>query len=199
MSSTPASVAPAASARSVARWITGPSASGSENGTPTSRTSAPEPASVRKMSAVAAMLGSPAVTYVTRPVRLSALSRANTCSMRDMIAPLEHAFDRLHVLVAAARQVHEQDGISLERRRHLAGVSDAVSRFERRDDAFGARQFLERPERLLVGGVVILGPAGSLKGSVFRPDRRVIQPCGDRMCRLDVAVRILEHPGVSPL
>ena len=41
MPSTPRRVAPDASARSVARWITGPSASGSENGTPISRTSAP--------------------------------------------------------------------------------------------------------------------------------------------------------------
>ena len=41
ISSAPRSVVPLASARSDARWITGPSASGSENGTPTSRTSAP--------------------------------------------------------------------------------------------------------------------------------------------------------------
>ena len=39
--STPSSVAPAASARVAAAWITGPSASGSEKGTPSSIRSAP--------------------------------------------------------------------------------------------------------------------------------------------------------------
>ena len=59
--STPSSVVPAARARSLARWITGPSASGSENGTPTSMMSAPARSRARRMSDVRARDGSPAV------------------------------------------------------------------------------------------------------------------------------------------
>ena len=43
---------PRASARSDARWITGPSASGSENGKPSSTTSAPASTAARASSGV---------------------------------------------------------------------------------------------------------------------------------------------------
>ncbi len=51
---------PLASARSDAFWITGPSAIGSENGTPSSITSAPALASASITSVVASGNGSPA-------------------------------------------------------------------------------------------------------------------------------------------
>ncbi len=54
---------PCAIARSVARWITGPSAIGSENGTPSSMTSAPPRASARIRSTVTSADGSPAAMY----------------------------------------------------------------------------------------------------------------------------------------
>jgi hypothetical protein len=60
-SSVPRSVMPPASARSLARWITGPSASGSEKGTPTSRTAAPACASAIRIRAEVLPSGSPAV------------------------------------------------------------------------------------------------------------------------------------------
>ena len=60
-SSTLARVTPAASARWVARWITGPSASGSENGMPSSMTSAPRRAASTTSFRVIASDGSPAV------------------------------------------------------------------------------------------------------------------------------------------
>ena len=53
---------PRASARSLAFWITGPSAIGSENGTPSSIMSAPPAASACMISGVASANGSPAVT-----------------------------------------------------------------------------------------------------------------------------------------
>jgi hypothetical protein len=51
-----------ASARSEARWITGPSAIGSENGTPSSSTSAPAATSDCMIGSVDASDGSPVVT-----------------------------------------------------------------------------------------------------------------------------------------
>src|SRR5438445_13586225 len=65
--------------------MTGPSASGSEKGTPISRTSAPAPSSTLRMSADRARSGSPAVVYVTKPGRLSFLNRVNLSVIRVII------------------------------------------------------------------------------------------------------------------
>src|SRR5262245_34133811 len=62
--------------------MTGPSASGSENGTPTSRTSAPARSSALRISPERGRSGSPAVVYVMRPVRPAARNRANVSSSR---------------------------------------------------------------------------------------------------------------------
>ncbi len=88
MSSTPSSVAPAASARSVARWITGPSASGSENGTPISRTSAPARSRRLRISA-----GDVEVGIAGRHIRdeagalLAPRMARSASSIRDIAAP----------------------------------------------------------------------------------------------------------------
>src|SRR5580704_12383105 len=58
---------PRATARSLARWITGPSASGSLNGTPSSITWAPASMAASAMARVPSILGSPAVRYTTNP------------------------------------------------------------------------------------------------------------------------------------
>src|SRR5262245_28524592 len=79
----PRSVAPAASAGSEARWIVGPSAIGSLNGTPTSRISAPAPARASARSAVASRFGSPAVMKGMRTARPSARAAAKTESIRE--------------------------------------------------------------------------------------------------------------------
>src|SRR5262245_18770466 len=62
--------------------MTGPSASGSENGTPTSSTSAPAQSSALRISPERGRSGSPAVVYVMRPVRPAARNRANVSSRR---------------------------------------------------------------------------------------------------------------------
>jgi hypothetical protein len=53
---------PRASARSLAFWMTGPSAIGSEKGTPSSMMSAPPSASACMICGVESANGSPAVT-----------------------------------------------------------------------------------------------------------------------------------------
>src|SRR5580704_7646797 len=60
-SSTPARVVPPRNARSLARWMTGPSATGSLNGTPSSIMSAPASAAASTILALASSEGSPAV------------------------------------------------------------------------------------------------------------------------------------------
>lgn len=56
------SVQPALRARSAASWFTAPSASGSENGTPSSMTSAPASARPVMMARHRSSVGSPAAT-----------------------------------------------------------------------------------------------------------------------------------------
>src|SRR5436309_6366728 len=132
---------PAASARSVARWMTGPSASGSENGTPTSSRSAPARSSARRISPERSRSGSPAVVYVTSPGRCSARRRRNASPIRKAL------LHRLHVLVAASRQVHENDLGRSELAREPLRVGDGVRRLEGRQNAFELRKRLERGER----------------------------------------------------
>ena len=60
-SSTRATVMPWSKAACVERWIVGPSASGSENGMPTSTKSAPASATTRSASSDSAGVGNPAV------------------------------------------------------------------------------------------------------------------------------------------
>src|SRR5216110_2253492 len=82
-SRTPSNVTPFASARCELAWITGPSAIGSENGTPTSMTSAPASSSACSSSNERARSGWPAVTYTINARLLDARNAANRRSMAD--------------------------------------------------------------------------------------------------------------------
>ena len=72
-------------ARSELRWITGPSAIGSENGTPSSITSAPACTSACITGTVASSDGSPAVMKGTSALRPEALSRENFSLILDIV------------------------------------------------------------------------------------------------------------------
>src|SRR5512147_1133065 len=115
--------------------MTGPSAIGSENGTPSSTMSAPAATRRCRIGTVIAGDGSPAVTYGMSAVRPAARRRANVESIRlkpgAPSAPRRIAFgpavepeagalrDGVHVLVAATGEVDEQDGLARQRRREL--------------------------------------------------------------------------------
>src|SRR5882724_3358269 len=75
---------PCLSARSLERWMVGPSAIGSEKGTPSSMMSAPAPGSACMIGTVIAGLGSPAVTKGISAFFLCAWSFLNVSGMRDM-------------------------------------------------------------------------------------------------------------------
>src|ERR1041385_1514368 len=78
---------PRSSARWELDWITGPSAIGSENGTPTSIRSAPASSRPRRRSRVPATDGSPAVMYGTNARRCLPLSATNAAAMAPGFAP----------------------------------------------------------------------------------------------------------------
>jgi hypothetical protein len=65
----------------------------------------------------------------------------------------------LHVLVAAAGQVHEDGRLVGRIPRQLHRIGDGVRRLEGGNNPFEARQRLEPLERLRVGDVGVLGPA----------------------------------------
>src|SRR6185436_9890933 len=186
---------PAASARSVARWMTGPSASGSENGTPTSSTSAPARSSAFRISAERARSGSPAVTYVTRPGRPSRLSRANVSAMLG----IEQAFDGVHVLVTTAREVDEKNAGRSKFASERLRIGDRVSRFQRGQNALEPGQRLERRERIGVGHVRIFGSTERTQPRVFGTDRRIVQARRNRMRQVDIPVIVLEDVGPRAL
>src|SRR5512134_1303142 len=74
---------PWASAICDERWMTGPSAIGSENGTPTSSTSAPAAATARIVSTERVGSGCPAVRYATSARRFSRARLLNRCVSRS--------------------------------------------------------------------------------------------------------------------
>src|SRR3989441_534900 len=75
-SSTPGTVMPWSRAAWVERWMVGPSARGSENGTPTSTKSAPAAATARRASSDSSAVGNPAVRYgMSAARRVPALPR----------------------------------------------------------------------------------------------------------------------------
>src|SRR3954452_964344 len=103
-------VAPAASARSDASWIVGPSITGSENGMPISIASAPAAATARTTSVHSSP--SPPVTYGTSNLRpRSRAARKAASSSPNGVA--HDVADLLDVLVAPPAHV-EQHGFTGE-------------------------------------------------------------------------------------
>src|SRR5688500_3975352 len=107
--STPATFIPCSSAVWVVRWIVGPSARGSENGTPTSMKSAPAAAIRVNAASETARVGNPAVRYGMRARRLpndrqrSAIAPALRSD--KVIADVDAVFDRVRDLHDGARVV----------------------------------------------------------------------------------------------
>src|SRR5438067_1542894 len=192
---------PCTSARSQARWITGPSAIGSENGTPSSSTSAPPSTSACSSGTVRSGCGSPAVMKVTRPVLPCCFRASKVGAILDMpfsrSAEVEAGAlrDRVHVLVAAARQVDQDDLVFRQRRRQLDGVGDRVRGLERRDDALDAAAVVESGQRFLIGDRDVLRAFDVLQPGVLGTDARVVQAGRDRVGLDDLAVLVLQQVG----
>src|SRR5215831_6794054 len=108
--------------------MTGPSAMGSENGTPSSIKSAPALSSAKTSSRVISMPGSPAVMYGMKAFRRLPRSSSNRFSMRVTHQP--HYFG--HILIAAARQIDNHDPASAQLQ--LLRVGHRVRAFECRND-----------------------------------------------------------------
>src|SRR6266404_315695 len=204
---TPASVVPDFRERSDARWMVGPSASGSLNGTPSSITSAPASARARTNLCVASSDGSPAVMYATMPSSPAARSSAKRFEIRVefwdalviAVGRLKQPLIRVHVLVAAAGEVEDDQVAGLELRQAFDEARDGVRGFERGDNTFGERKKLCRIERRLIVNRGIFGAMLIREPRMLRADGRIIKAGGNGMRGGDLAVFILQDVRVGAL
>src|SRR2546422_3029097 len=121
-------VAPPDRARVPAAWITGPSATGSEKGMPTSRTSAPPSINDSAFAMNAFGSGSWPMRYATNTPSARLPSSRNFCSM---VLSLWKLFcNRVHVLVSSTGEVYDDRVFSSESLSQLGRVADRVSRFQ---------------------------------------------------------------------
>src|SRR5579872_7499230 len=172
--------------RCAARWLAGPSAIGSENGTPSSMISAPRNANSRTSAAVASRFGSPATTNGTNAASLCARNSRKVAAIRRFIALIsnfrsQRADDRMHILVAASRQIDDHHLVLAHRRRKLHRMSNRMRTLQRRNDSLHLGQQLERVERFRIGNGDILRAPTLIQVRELRPDARIIEARRDRM------------------
>src|SRR3990170_3933975 len=126
-------------------------------------------------------------TYSACPPRLSA----------------QIACNGIEILIAAAGEIDHHQVILRLLRREVEHAGERVRRLQRRDDAFELAAKLERSHRLVVGGREEFHPAHVVEPSMLWPDAGIIEPGGDRMRFLDLAVVVhqqigaiaVQHPG----
>ena len=115
------------------------------------------------------------------------------------LARLKQALIGVHVLIAAAGEIHDDEVAGFELWQALDEAGDGVRGFERGDDAFGAREELCGVECGLIGdggvfGAMLIGEPG-----VFGADGGIIEAGGNGMRRGDLAVFVLQDVGVGAL
>src|SRR4051794_16659002 len=129
----PCSVAPSASARVPAAWMTGPSASGSENGTPSSTRSAPASAQARPIASERSRSGNPPIRYGIRAARPGAAAKAAAIlSTPVSVADAKLREHLREVLVSAAGEADQVQRVRL--RFGAEHPRDGVGGLQRRDD-----------------------------------------------------------------
>ena len=147
----PRSDAPPASARSAARCRTGPSAIGSENGTPISMRSAPARSSASRSGTVTPGSGSPTMRKGTKAASPRLRRLANARATRPARQPVaSHSVTPRYAATVSMSLSPRPERLttmiwSRERRREPRRVGDGVRALERRDDALGLGEQLAAP------------------------------------------------------
>ena len=145
---------------------------------------------------VVARSGSPAVKNGTSATRPEARSAANVAGIRLTTAAPEEVGDGVHVLVAAAREVDDQDLPTGQRGREPRRVRDRVRALERRDDALRRGQELQRLDRLGVRDGDVPCPPAVAELRVLRTDARVVESGGDRVRLANLSGLVLQQVGL---
>src|SRR5580704_16717918 len=196
---TPARVVPLRSARSLARWITGPSATGSLNGTPSSITSAPASAAASTIFSVAASDGSPAVMYATRPISPASESARNRCAMRpvgfgavtavcDDAKFSDIARENIHILIATSGKIQDYEFVFFHAWRAANQFRQGVRRFQRGNYSFLARERACGFDGFRIAHRAIFRAAQFGEPGVLRADAGIIQASRNGMRRGDLAI-----------
>src|SRR5262245_29361926 len=84
-------------------------------------------------------------------------------------------FDSLHVLVATAGQIHDEDRPAREAAHLVARPLNRMRRFERRENTFRLTEPLEAGERAAVVDPGVLGPSARGEPCVLRSDRGIVE------------------------
>src|SRR3954466_9957179 len=136
--STPSSVAPARSACVPAAWMTGPSASGSEYGTPSSSRSPPWSRHASPIAREPSSDGKPPIRYgmsaacLPWPAKAAAIRSAPGKDLCEVLVPAARQADQVELAVALVEHPGHR-----------------VRRLERGDDPLDGRQLVEGGDRLL--------------------------------------------------
>src|ERR1700730_16890616 len=183
-------VIPCSSATCPACWITGPSASGSENGMPISRAAMPEPTSFFPTSRERFRFGWPAIMYATSFRWPCARSASSSLDASESIYGV-------HVLVAASRKTDKDATARAEVARDHARLMKRMRRFKRRHDAFESGTQFERGHGVLVADGDVLDALDIAQERVLGPDARVVETGGDRMRRMNLTVSVLKQVRIA--
>src|SRR5713226_3689067 len=112
---------------------------------------------------------------------------------------LEQAGVSVHVLVAAAGEVEDDEVVLLELRKALDQAGDGVSGLERGNDAFGAGEQARGIQGSLIGDGEVFRAALICEPGVLGANGRIIEPGGDGMRRGNLSVFVLQNICVSAL
>src|SRR5713101_3253416 len=178
-------------------WITGPSASGSENGMPISSAAIPDVASLFPTSSDFFLLGWPAIMYATSFRSPFARSAASSRAVSVFTGALR--FDRVHVLVAAPREADEDTAAGTELAGDHACLMQRVRRLERGHDAFEPGAELERGDRVLVPDRDVVHALEITQEGVLGTYPGIVEPGRDRVRVEDLAVAVLQEVRVGAM
>src|SRR5271168_3336761 len=175
---------------------------------PSSMTSVPASARARTNFSVAASEGSPAVMYATIPSSPDSRSAANRLEIRVELEVakgivfqqrLEQAGIRVHVFVATARKVEDDQVVGGHFGNAFDQTCNGVRGFERRDDAFDARKKARCIERGRIRNRGILGAAFIGEPRVLRANGRIVETSGNGMRGGNLPVFGLQNVRVGSL
>src|SRR5438552_1528898 len=112
---------------------------------------------------------------------------------------LQNLRDRMHILVAATREIDDDYRIFIKIRRDLYDMSDRMRRLKCGNDSFRPGQKLKCTERLIVRHGNIFDTILIVQESMLRTDRRIVEARRNRMRRCDLSVAVLQQIAFRPL
>src|SRR3954454_4669058 len=180
--------------------MTGPSASGSENGTPSSTRSAPDSAYASAMAREVSRSGKPPIMYGIRAALPSLRATSKACLIRPTPAATISVIkffeprDRLgQVFVPAPAQANQVKTRGIVSSRVRQKPCDDVRGLEGGQDSLQPRQLPKRAKGLGVGDRLVAGAAGIAKLGVLGAHPRIVEPGGDGVRLQDLPLGVRQY------